>query len=180
MIRTRIASRYARALFDLAQDAGATAEVGGQLQAIADLLAADEAVRTALLSPVLTRAAKGQVLEAVTAAARLHPLVANFLRVLLEARKLPALADIAAAYAQLADDASGRVRGEAVTAMPLDEASVQALAGALGKAIHKEVLLTPRQDPALLGGVLARVGNLLFDGSLRTQLHRMRETLSKG
>ncbi|MHB8763905.1 MAG: ATP synthase F1 subunit delta [Deferrisomatales bacterium] len=180
MIRTRIAHRYALALFELAQEAGKTAEVGSDLQSVAGLLATEEELRTALLSPVLPRSAKAQVLAATTEAAGLLPLTASFLRVLLEARKLPFVPDVAAVYGRMADAASGRVRGEAVTAMPLEDADVAALSEALGRAVQKEVILTSRQDPEILGGVVARVGNLLFDGSLRTQLNRMKETLLKG
>jgi F-type H+-transporting ATPase subunit delta len=138
LIRTRIANRYARALFELAQEADRIA------------------------------------------AAALQPLVVNFLRTLLEARKLPFLGDMVAAYGRMVDEATGRVRGEALTPMPLADSDLEALTSALSRATEKEVILEARTDPSLLGGVLARVGNLVFDGSIRSQLQRMRETLIKG
>ena len=180
MIRSRLAHRYAKALFELAQEAGSTATVAEQLQAFQDALAAQEDLRTALLSPVLTRSAKTEVLEAVLGGAPFDPLVANFLRVLLEARKLPYLSDVMRTFSAMRDDAEGRVRGEAVTPMPLKDAEIQELRAALSKALQKEVELDSRVDPNLLGGVVARVGNLVFDGSLRTQLERIKETLTKG
>ncbi len=180
MIRTRIAQRYARALFELAQDAGTAEEIGAQLATFQDVVDSDETVRTALLSPVLTRAAKQQVVEAYLEAVPVDPLVGNFLRVLLEARKLSVLPDMVAAYAAMVDAASGRVRGEALTRIPLKQPEVEALAKSLAQALNKKVELSARLDPSLLGGVVVRVGNLVFDGSLRTQLQRMRETLIKG
>jgi len=180
LIRSRLAHRYAKALFELAQEAGTTPAVADQLQAFQDALAAHEELRTALLSPVLTRSAKAEVLEAVLGAAPFDPLTANFLRVLLEARKLPYLPDVMRTFAAMRDDAEGRVRGEAVTPIPLQDAEIQGLRAALSKTLQKEVELEARVDPALLGGVVARVGNLVFDGSLRTQLERMKETLTKG
>lgn len=180
MIRSRIAQRYAKALFELAQEAGKTADVAEQLTAVQEALVSQEDLRTALLSPVLPRAAKAEVLEALLGAAAFEPLAANFLRVLLEARKLPNLPDVLQAFAAMCDDAEGRVRGEAVTPMPLKDDQVRSLRDALAKALHKEVDLETRVDPSLLGGVVARVGNLVFDGSLRTQLERMKETLIKG
>ena len=180
MIRTRIAQRYAKALFELAQEAGKTAEVAEQLQAVVGVLAEQEDLRTALLSPVLTRTAKAEVLEALLGAATFDPLVANFLRVLLEARKLRYLGDVLDAYRDMVDEAEGRVRGEAVTPKALKASEVHALTSALAKALGKEVELEARVDPSLLGGVVARVGNLVFDGSLRTQLDRLKETLTKG
>lgn len=180
MIRTRIAQRYARALFELARDAGKVEEIGEQLALLDEVIGAEEDLRTALLSPVLPRKGKAEVVETFLDAAQVDPLVGNFLRVLLEARKLPYLGDMVAAYAAMADQEAGRERGEATTRMPLTQPEVKHLAGVLSKALNKEVLLSARLDASILGGVVVRVGNLVFDGSLRTQLQRMKETLSKG
>jgi F-type H+-transporting ATPase subunit delta len=180
LIRSRLAHRYAKALFELAQEAGATVAVAHQLEAFQDALTSQEELSTALLSPVLTRSAKAEVLEAVLGTAPFDALTANFLRVLLEARKLPYLPDVMRTFSAMRDAAEGRVRGEAVTPMPLRDAELDGLRAALSKAIEKQVELEARVDPALLGGVVARVGNLVFDGSLRTQLDRMKETLTKG
>lgn len=180
MIRSRIAQRYARALFELSRDAGKVEEVGEQLVLVDEVLRSEEDLRTALLSPVLPRRAKKQVVETFLEVAQVDALVANFLRVLLEARKLPYLGDMVSAYGAMADQEAGRERGEATTLMPLNQDEVKHLAAVLSKALDKEVLLSARLDPSILGGVVVRVGNLVFDGSLRTQLRRMKETLSKG
>lgn len=180
MIRARITKRYTSALFELAAQTGKTAAVGEELAAVDALLRADGALREALLSPVLTGDVKAQVLDAVIEASELDPMAANFLRVLLDARKLSLLPDVVAAYADLADDAAGRIRGVAVSPTPLEDEDAQALAEALSKAVKKEVILDAQVDPTLRGGLVARVGNLVFDASLRTQLQRMRETLIKG
>ncbi|HSH68348.1 MAG TPA: ATP synthase F1 subunit delta [Deferrisomatales bacterium] len=180
MISTRVAQRYTRALFELAEEAGQLAEVGSDLQELSRVIQTDESLRTALLSPLLTRSARGQVMAALLDTAQPQPLVARFLVVLLDARKLSCLPDIVSEYQRRADERSGRVHGEAVSALPLADADVAALAKALSSALHKEVLLAPRQDPAVLGGVVAQVGNLVFDGSLRTQLQRMKDNLIKG
>ncbi|MDW7708962.1 MAG: ATP synthase F1 subunit delta [Deferrisomatales bacterium] len=180
MIRSRIAQRYAKALFELAQEAGKTAEVADQLASVQEALSSQEDLRTALLSPILPRPAKAEVLEAVLASASFDRLAANFLRVLLGARQLPQLGDVLRAFSAMRDEADGRVRGQAATPMPLHDHQVLALRQALAKALSKDVELELHVDPSLLGGVVARVGNLVFDGSLRTQLERMRETLIKG
>lgn len=180
MISTRIAQRYSRALFELAEEAGKISEVGSDLQELSTVIRTDETLRTALLSPLLTRSARSQVMTALVETAAPQPLVARFLAVLLDARKLPCLPDIVAEYQRLSDERSGRVHGEAVTAMPLADKDVAALAKALSSALDKEVHLDARQDPAVLGGVVAQVGNLVFDGSLRTQLQRMKDNLIKG
>lgn len=180
MIRSRIAQRYAKAIFELSQEAGKTADVAGQLAAVQEALVSQEDLRTALLSPVLPRAAKAEILEAVLSSASFDPLVANFLRVLLAARKLPQLDAVLQAFSAMRDEAEGRVRGQAATPMPLQDVQVRSLQQALSKALAKDVELEIHVDPSLLGGVVAQVGNLVFDGSLRTQLERMKETLIKG
>jgi F-type H+-transporting ATPase subunit delta len=180
LIRTRITKRYTRALFEIAQEAGKLLEVGSELEALDELLSQDENLREAMRSPVLPREVKGEILDSIADKAGLDPLVANFLRVLLEAQKLVLLPDVVASYREMADEASGRVRGVAISRMPLAPADVEKLAQALSARVKKEVLLEPRQDPSLVGGIVARVGNLVFDGSIRTQLQRMKETLTKG
>lgn len=180
MIRSRIAQRYARALFELAQEAGKIDEIGGQLGLLDEVVRGQEDLRAALLSPVVPRRDKGTVVEALVEAAQVDPLVGNFLRVLLEAGKLPYLGDMASTYGRMADEAAGRERGEATTLIPLEPPELDLLAASLSKALGKEVHLTAGVDPSILGGVVVRVGNLVFDGSLRTQLRRMKETLIKG
>ncbi len=180
MNRKRIARRYAKALFDLAREQGRIEPVGQELRELYDLLASNPELRTTLLTPVLPRRVKAEVLGALLEKLGPSDLVANFLRVLLEARKLPALPDILEAYDTLADEAAGRVRGEVVTALPLDEAELEAIRQALAKRLQKEIVLSTRQSPEILGGVMARVGNLVFDASLRTQLQRLRDSLMKG
>jgi F-type H+-transporting ATPase subunit delta len=180
LIRARIAQRYTRALFELAKEAGQMEPIGQDLAALASVLASEETLRTSLLSPGLTRAVKSQIIDVVVEALKPHAFVANFLRVLLDARKLSIFPDVAAAYRGMLDEALGRVRGQAITAIPLDEPGLDALSGALSAALRKDVILAASTDPSILGGVVARVGNLVFDGSLRTQLDRMRETLTKG
>ncbi|GAB6062648.1 F0F1 ATP synthase subunit delta [Deferrisoma palaeochoriense] len=180
MNRKRIARRYAKALFELARDAGRAEEVGRELREIYELLSTNPELRATLLTPVLPRRVKAEVLAALLERLGPSDLVANFLRVLLEARKLPVLSDILEAYEALADEAAGRVRGEVLTALPLEPDEVEAIRTALAKRLEKEVQLSARQDPEILGGVVARVGNLVFDASLRTQLQRLRDSFLKG
>ncbi|MBI5440784.1 MAG: ATP synthase F1 subunit delta [Deltaproteobacteria bacterium] len=180
MIRARITKRYTRALFEIAGEAGKVDAVREELEAVESLLANSESVREGLTSPVVPREVKAEIVETIAGESGLDPLVANFLRVLLDARKLVLLPDVVASFREMADEASGRVRGVAASRMPLDRADLDALARALSSRIQKEVHLEARLDPSLGGGIVARVGNLVFDGSIRTQLQRMKETLSKG
>lgn len=180
MIKTRVAKRYARALFELAKEAGRIEEYGRDLEVVHTLFKSEETVRRGLTSVVASQEEKAEVLDALIGAAGIDPLVGNFLRVLLAARKMSVLPFVAAEYGVFADEATGKLRGTVTSPLALAGEEVEKMAGALSKALGKEVLLEARQDPALIGGVVARVGNLVYDASVRTQIQRMKESLIKG
>lgn len=180
MIKTRIAKRYARALFELAREGNAVDRVGADLQAVAGAIEQNAALKSGLTAPITSREAKGQALSALVETLKTDALVVNFLKVLLGARKISLIGEVSGEYVSMADEISGRLRGEAIAPMPLDEAALGKLSAALSKTLGKEVVLTSREDKALIGGVVARVGNLVFDASVKTQLERMKDSLVKG
>lgn len=180
MIKIRIAKRYARALFELAEADNRIEEIGRDLAVIDALFASDAAIRDGLTSPVKSHEAKAEVLTAIIDAVGTDKMVGNFLHVMLEARKLAVLPQVNATYAVMADEATGKLRGEVITPTPLEDSALQTISAALSKALGKEVILEARQDPSLMGGMVARVGNLVFDASVKTQLQRMKDTLIKG
>jgi F-type H+-transporting ATPase subunit delta len=180
LIKLRVAKRYARALFELAKETGRIEEIGGELTSVVQFFETNGELWHGLTSPATPREAKSQALDAIAEKGGLDKTVANFLRVLLDARKMVLLPQVTSAYADLADEAAGRVRGTAAAPMKLDEAALQRLSAALSKALSKKVVLDAEQDPSLVGGVVARVGNLVFDASVKTQLERMKDSLIKG
>lgn len=180
MIKTRIAKRYSRALFEIAKEAGRIDEYRRDLEVVDSLFATSDAVRAGLTSVVASFDQKTAILDAVIESAGLDKTVGNFLKVLLDAGKMPVLPQVAAEYAAMADEATGKVRGEVAAPSALEAAEVERIAAALSKALGKQVILESREDAALIGGVVARVGNLVFDASVRTQIQRMKESLIKG
>ena len=108
----------------------------------------------------------------------LSPLVANFCSYLIDQRRTRDLAVIRDEFVRLAEEAAGRVRGELVTAAPLDAAALDRVRGALKRRVGREIELSVRVDPELVGGLVARVGDLVFDGSLRSQLAQLRAQLT--
>lgn len=180
MIKTRVAKRYARALFELAKESGKIEEYGRDLEVVNSLFNSNEAVKSGLTSVVAGHETKTALLDAIIGAAGTDKVVANFLKVLLAAGKMVVLPHVAHEYAALADEATGKLRGEVTAPMAMDKAAMESLSAALSKALGKQVILEARQDPSLIGGVVARVGNLVFDASVRTQVQRMKESLIKG
>jgi F-type H+-transporting ATPase subunit delta len=122
---------------------------------------------------------KREVLAALMDATGIaSPEVRRMVALLADRDRLGILPDLAAAYAGLLMDAKQIVRADVVTAVPLTPASRAALADALGRASGKTVTMTERVDPSIVGGVVARVGTFVYDGSVTRQLERLREQLT--
>jgi F-type H+-transporting ATPase subunit delta len=176
--RRSAALRYAKALFALAQEAGAAETVRAEL---ARLLGAIEAVPTlgdVLVHPIYPAAQRRAALRALTGPLGLSPLLGHFLSFLIDQRRTRDLAAIRDEYERLAEEAAGRVRGEVVSASPLAPEQLDRIRAALARRTGRELDLAVRVDPGLLGGLVARVGDLVFDGSLRSQLAQLRTQLT--
>lgn len=170
--------RYAKALFALAREEGLVEAVGSEFQRLVEVLREVPALRDVLVRPLYPAAERRAALAAVGTRLGLSPLLQNFCAFLIDQRRTRELESISAEYQRLAEEAAGRVRGEVVAAAPLAAAQLQRLRAALARQVGHEVELTVRVDPALLGGAWARVGDLVFDGSLRTQLAQLRASLT--
>jgi F-type H+-transporting ATPase subunit delta len=172
-----VARRYARALADVAAAGGELERVQGELEGFDRLLADRREVGQFLRNPGVPRPAAIQAADRIAEAMGAGALTRRFLRLLLQAGRLEALRPILDAYAALADQRLGRLRAEVVTAVALPEAQLAQLRERLGQVTGRQVYLTVRQDPSLLGGLVTRIGSQVYDGSLKTQLARMRHAL---
>ncbi len=176
MIAGSVARRYARALFALALEDGTAAQVGQDLEQFTAGL--DEAdVWRSLTNPGVTKEQRRQLLDALLIRAGLQASTNNFLRLLIDNGRLEHLPAIAREYRGLNDDHLGRIRATVRSAVALEAGEVDRLQGLLQDVSGKTVMLEHRVDPDLIGGMVTEVGGLMFDGSLRTQLQRIRERL---
>lgn len=174
------ARRYARALFSIACDEQSVVEVRAQLEAVEALFADHPDLAAALFRPLHPVAERRAVLRGICERAGTGESVRNFFAFLVDQRRLVDFDAICSEYRRLADEAEGRTRAEVVSASPLSEEQHQRLARALALRTGCEVELDVRVDADLIGGAIAVVGGLVFDGSLRTQLAQLRETLTRG
>ncbi len=176
MIQGSIARRYARALIEVA---GASYEqVGSELSGLSAALFGTPWAAEALLRPGVPKEARERALDGILQAAGLSPLTGNFLRLLLERRRLDQLPNIVRAYGAMADERAGRLRAHVASAQPLPPTMVADLTRRLGEATRKNVAVETSVDRGLLGGLVAQVGNVVYDGSLRTQLESLRRQLT--
>jgi F-type H+-transporting ATPase subunit delta len=174
------AHRYAKALFGLARDEHRHREVRAELEKLDSLFEGSRELRDALLTPRHPASERKAVLRAVAAATSVSALVQNFLSYLIDQRRLIDLPAIVRAFQAFADEAEGLLTAEVVSASPLDDRRKDRLRRALSERTGREVRLQIEVDPKLIGGAIAKVGDLVFDGSLRTQLRQLRANLTKG
>jgi F-type H+-transporting ATPase subunit delta len=174
------ARRYARALFGLADEIGSVDRVRGELAGMAGLFDSDPALRAALFRPLHPVAERRAVLRALCDRLSLTPILRNFFSYVIDQRRLVDFEGIRAEFEQLADAAAGRLKARVTAAAPLGDAQRERLQRALAARTGRNVELDVTVDPSLIGGVVANVGNVVFDGSLRTQLEQLRDTLSRG
>jgi len=172
--------RYAKALVELAVEQQAVDRYGEELATVNALLDREELLRQLLESPTLAMDKKAAMLEDLAALLGLSEGLRKFLGLVLSKDRLCYLPQIEETYRRLADDLSGVLRARVSAAVPLDAAQQQAIGASLEKQTGKKVALSVSVDPQLIGGVQAEIGGRLFDGSVRTQLKRIEESLTKG
>jgi F-type H+-transporting ATPase subunit delta len=173
-----ISRQYAHALFDVAEKSRQTERIGREVAEFASLLRSNGELAAALTSPAIPPARKRAVVEALLqAAAPVSPEVGRFLVLLADRDRLAHLDGIVEAFDERAREAARVAHAEITTPAPLDDETRQRLVRALGAAVGRDVRVTERVDPSLVGGFAARVGSVVFDGSVRRQLERLREQL---
>lgn len=176
-LRGSVGRRYARALFDIAVDANDVEGIARALGEVAATYGGSAELRQVLENPIFSLKEKQAVLDRLLSATGSAAHVRRFVMLLLERRRIAILPAIAQSFAELADRRQGRVRAELVSARGLDAATVAEIQRALEKRLGKTVVLETRVDPALIGGVVARAGSLVIDGSLRTRLQDLGKQL---
>ncbi len=174
---TGLAQRYATALLDLAREEKKLDAVAADLSGLVDLLRQSDDLRRLVESPVLSREDQGRAILAVAGKAGVEPLTRKFLGLLASRRRLFALPGIAKAYAAMLAEERGEVAAEVISAVPLGEAELADLKDAIAGHVGQSVNVETRVDPALLGGVVVRVGSRMLDASIRTKLQHLEQSM---
>ena len=174
------ANRYAKALFDVAvEEKNDLAQVDRDLHAVVEMMHASPDLAQAAARSGVTEAARKSLMEAVADKMVLSAPVKKLLVLLAESRKLNLVPDLSISFRERLLAHQNIVRAEVTSAVALSPEKTAALAASLGKATGKQVDLSVSVDPDLLGGVVAKIGSTVYDGSVRTQLQRMRAELVK-
>jgi F-type H+-transporting ATPase subunit delta len=179
MLMGSIARRYAKALFGLAIEQNRVEAWSDALVALQAAVDASADLQDVLSNPVYSKDQRREIVKRLAAALKLDADPASLLLLLADRNRLGYLATIVRSFRELADAKLGRIRAQVTTAVPLDAAAEKALAERLARATRTQVIVEPAVDPSLLGGVVARVGSMVFDGSIRSQLEALRLELKQ-
>lgn len=171
---TGMPGRYATALFELAGESGAVDKVEADFDGFERMLEDSPDLMRLVRSPVYSADEQTRALGAVLEAAGAAALTANFLKLVARNRRLFAVREMIAAFRKLVAGARGEVAAEVVSAHELKPEQVQALKAELRAAESRDVKLTLRVDPAILGGLIVKVGSRMIDNSLSTKLQSLK------
>jgi F-type H+-transporting ATPase subunit delta len=168
----RSASRYARAVFELATEEGEVERWSERLRIVREVFN-DPTARAVIANPSLPTETRLAAVDSLDLPG-LGPEGLNLMRLLVTGHRVDRIDEIAEQFEALADDAAGRVRATVTTAIPLSEADREALGKDLSRGLKKEVRLEARVDPAILGGLILEVGDRLTDASVAARLDQVR------
>ena len=176
-IRTS-ANRYAKAIFDVAlQEKADLTKIGSDLSEFAELLSSNRELALAAERSGVPETARIGIIDRVADRLGSSVQVKKLLALLTRDRKLVLAKDLAESYQQRLLAHQNIVLGELTSAAPIAPETVKAIEDSLSKVTGKKVQLTERVDPALIGGVVARIGSTVYDGSVKTQLEQLRHEL---
>jgi F-type H+-transporting ATPase subunit delta len=177
MIPGVIARRYATALLEIGTESGQLDTLVDEMQRAAQTYDASAELRSAMADPLLPAQAKDEILSELCSRLGLSQMAKNALALLLSRRRIAALPAIAQRLREMADDKRGILRAEILTAMPLPEEYFTQLQQQLERVTGRRIALDRKLDPSLICGVVARVGDTVYDGSLLARLRQMKETM---
>lgn len=171
--------RYALALFSSGEKEGKERLYLDELRSFLSLLEEKEAIKRAILLPLLEMEKRKEILMEIVRALSLSPVVANLLSMLLERNRLAHLPQIISEYTEIMDEREGRVRATILTAFPLQVTEIREIEKILKERLKKEVLLEVKEDRTLIGGLRLKIGDTIIDGTVRRQLDLLQENLLK-
>ena len=181
MTKRTAANRYARALLDvvLAERQVDPHNIETELVWFVDLVGGHGPLERALSNPVVPAPRKRAAVQAVTTRLGTSPVLAKLLSLLAERDRLVLLPDLLEEYRRRLLDHENIVRAEVTTAAPIGEAKTRAVAESLAVATGRTVTVAARVDPSIIGGVVARIGSTVYDGSITTQLQNIKKRLTE-
>lgn len=174
-----VARRYSKALLSLTKQNGHHLRALEELRAIHEIIHKDEAIQDYFQNPLISPDQKLKVVKVAFGQKGLLEEVFNVLVLLAERHRLPVLDDVITSFQEEIDKEEGITRGVVRAARPLSGEAQQALEARISSTLKKKIVLTFKEDPSILGGVIADVGGWTFDDSLENHLRKLNEDLNR-
>ena len=172
-----LAKRYAKALFVVGTEENALDDYADSLKAFAELYATTPEVKDGLTNRLYPADVRTKVMAEVVKAAGMSEIMSNFLNLLAEKDRASVLPEIAETFQAMVDDVRNVCQGTVVSATELPTALQDKTKETLEKITGKQIVLTTEIDPSIIGGIIAKVGDLVLDGSIKTQLEGLKESI---
>lgn len=177
---SRIAKRYAKALLDIGREDGNYQQYGRELKEFADLCIDNPEFFDFLSNPIFSLEERIKVLDRILEKTGFSVILNNFLRVLLERKRIDRILEISDYYSRLLDDVLGIARAKIITARPLKKKTLNRLIKSIERFTSKKIEAETEIDESIIGGVIVKIGDLVLDGSVTAQLEGLKESLKRG
>lgn len=177
MNNTVLAKRYAKALFQVGKEENALDDFSKTLSEMAALYTEMPEVVDGLTNPLYPQEVREKVMEHLVGAMKASILMANFLNLLVQKRRADVLPEIAMVFKALVDDDRNMCQGTVISASEISSDLNEKIKATLEKITGKQVVVSNEVDPTIIGGIIARVGDLVMDGSIKTQLKGLEESI---
>lgn len=177
MKNTILAKRYAKALFAVGKEDGALDSYSESLQSFAQMYSDLPELDDALTNPMYPQEVREKVMEELVKSADVSQVMANFLNLLVQKGRAEVLPDIAETFTAMVDLEKNVCQGTVVSAMELNADLQEKVKSTLENITGKQVVLSAEVDPTIIGGIIAKVGDLVLDGSIKTQLASLKESI---
>lgn len=177
MKNTLLAKRYAKALFAVGKEEGDFNEYSKALNEMAELYASTPEVGDALTNPIYPLEVREKVMEHLVQAMKTSQVMTNFFNLLVQKKRADILPDIAEVFQALVDADNNMCQGTVVSATELSAELSEKVKATLEKITGKQVVLTAQVDPSIIGGIVAKVGDLVLDGCIKSQLVGLKESI---
>ena len=179
MVTGSLARRYAKAIVQIGDASKNLDKLGTDLRAFAAAMKTSPELVDVLSNPAVRRADRRKVLDAIGARISAAPATKNVVNLLLDHERLGSLPAISREVDSMIEAKAGKITAEVTSAVDLSASQLKEITQTLEKLSGKKVVIEKKKDPALLGGVVAKLGDTVYDGSVRTQLRALRDELGK-
>ncbi|HNQ18842.1 MAG TPA: ATP synthase F1 subunit delta [Smithellaceae bacterium] len=176
---SNISKRYARAFFEIAAEEKKLEQLHSELNQFSSMITQNKALKEFLANPIIEQDNKKAVVEKIISKLNFSKMTVNFLKLLVDKKRIDSLPDIEICYRQLMDEALKKVRINVKTAFPLSSKMRDYIIANMEKISGRKADITVETAPELLGGVIISVGDTLYDGSVKSQLNNMRNLLGE-